>query len=102
MSDFKKEFNKWKIAHGAHGPRALTRFVMVKFIEALDNQTPGKYIFKGGNLLWFYIKTPRPTVDIDFSTEFEVAAEEVIQDMQSVSVDGCSFKVTKFDVVESD
>jgi predicted nucleotidyltransferase component of viral defense system len=102
MGDFKKQFTTWKTESGEHGPRAMTRFVMMLFVEGLQAVAPNRYIFKGGNLLWHYIKTPRSTVDIDFATETSLESSEVISDFSSVEVEGCAFKVNDHSLIESD
>jgi len=40
---------------------------MLKFLDGLQD-TSKEFIFKGGNLLWHYIGTPRETIDLDLST----------------------------------
>ena len=102
MGNFKKNFTKWKSETGEHGPRAMTRFVIMQFVEGLQFVAPDRYIFKGGNLLWHYIKTPRSTVDVDFATDVEVEIEQVLKDFSSVKTDGCSFKVKDHNAVETD
>lgn len=102
MGNFKSEFISWKMKNNEHGPRAMTRFVMIKFIEGLDFVSPGKYIFKGGNLLWHYIKTPRPTVDIDFSTDIEIVLADVVDDIGNVSINELIFKVKSAEIIETD
>lgn len=102
MGNFKKNFAKWKTKTGEHGPRAMTRFVIMQFVEGLQSAAPDKYIFKGGNLLWHYIKTPRSTVDIDFATDIEIEIEQVLKDFASVQIDGCTCIVKVHNVVKSD
>lgn len=58
----------WTRKNDLHGPHAFLRFVMMTFVEQL-NSASDEFIFKGGNLLWLYIKTPRSTIDIDFVTK---------------------------------
>ena len=58
---------RWAKENNLHGPKAFLRFVMMTFVENL-NAISSDFVFKGGNLLWLYIKTPRTTVDIDFVT----------------------------------
>ncbi len=69
--DKKKSFmaraKAWITRNELHGPHAFLRFVMLVFVQRL-NEGSDEFIFKGGNLLWLYIKTPRPTVDADFVT----------------------------------
>lgn len=100
MGNFKKNFVKWKSETGEHGPRAMTRFVIMQFVEGLQSVAPDRYIFKGGNLLWHYIKTPRSTVDVDFATDTEVEIDQVLKDFSNVIVDGCTFKVKNHAVVD--
>lgn len=100
MGNFKKNFVKWKSETGEHGPRAMTRFVIMQFVEGLQSVAPDRYIFKGGNLLWHYIKTPRSTVDIDFATDTEVEIDQVLKDFSSVITNGCTFKVKNHTAVD--
>ena len=102
MGNFKKNFAKWKTETGEHGPRAMTRFVIMQFVEGLQSVAPDRYIFKGGNLLWHYIKTPRSTVDVDFATDVELEIEQVLKDFSSVETAGCTFKVINHNAVETD
>ncbi|HPI41027.1 MAG TPA: nucleotidyl transferase AbiEii/AbiGii toxin family protein [Pseudobdellovibrionaceae bacterium] len=102
MGNFKKNFAKWKTETYEHGPRAMTRFVILQFVVGLQSVAPDRYIFKGGNLLWHYIKTPRSTVDVDFATDVEVEIEQVLKDFSSVRADGCSFSVKTHNDVQSD
>jgi predicted nucleotidyltransferase component of viral defense system len=102
MGNFKKTFAKWKLMNNEHGPRAMTRFVIMQFVEGLQSVAPDRYIFKGGNLLWHYIKTPRSTVDVDFATDIELEVEQVLKDFSSVQTEGCTFLVKAHNAVESD
>lgn len=67
MSKLKSEFDHWKRSNNQHGRQAFSRFVMLKFLDELQDMSDD-FIFKGGNLLWHYIKTPRETIDLDLST----------------------------------
>ncbi|MBT7609939.1 MAG: nucleotidyl transferase AbiEii/AbiGii toxin family protein [Bacteriovoracaceae bacterium] len=62
-----RKFDKWKVQNNQHGRQAFSRFVMLKFLDGLQD-TSNDFVFKGGNLLWHYIKTPRETIDLDLST----------------------------------
>ena len=64
-----KEFNSWKKENNQFGRQAFSRFMILKFLEALQGVSSNEFIFKGGNLLWHYIKTPRATVDLDLVTQ---------------------------------
>ncbi|OUR95754.1 hypothetical protein A9Q84_14730 [Halobacteriovorax marinus] len=61
------QFDKWKKDNDQHGKSAFPRFIMLKFLENLSAVSED-FVFKGGNLLWHYIQTPRSTVDLDFCT----------------------------------
>lgn len=58
---------KWANKNKLVGPQAFLRFVMFHFVEKLS-ETSDDFVFKGGNLLWVYIATPRATIDLDFVT----------------------------------
>lgn len=49
------------------GRQAFSRFIMLTFLDGLQ-EVSGDFIFKGGNLLWHYVKTPRETIDLDLAT----------------------------------
>jgi hypothetical protein len=71
MADSKNEFlkraRKWSKENDLYGTQAFLRFVLFKFVESI-NSVSDDFVFKGGNLLWIYIKTPRATIDLDFVT----------------------------------
>lgn len=71
MADKKLTFaakaKKWATEKDTHGVQAFSRYVMFTFVECLA-ETSNDFIFKGGNLLWLYIRTPRHTIDLDFAT----------------------------------
>ena len=58
---------KWATKNKLVGPQAFLRYVMFHFVEELS-KTSNDFVFKGGNLLWVYIATPRATIDLDFVT----------------------------------
>jgi len=66
-NSLKSEFDKWKSVNDQHGRQAFSRFIMLKFLDGLQD-TSEDFVFKGGNLLWHYIKTPRETIDLDLAT----------------------------------
>ncbi|MEQ1722191.1 MAG: nucleotidyl transferase AbiEii/AbiGii toxin family protein [Pseudobdellovibrio sp.] len=101
MANFKKNFVKWKTETGEHGPRAMTRHVIMLFVEGLQLVAPDRYIFKGGNLLWHYIKTPRSTVDVDFATDDKIEVEQVLKDFASVATEGCTYKIKNHSLIEN-
>ncbi len=65
--NLKQEFDHWKKHNNQHGRQAFSRFIMLKFLEALQDVS-NEFVFKGGNLLWHYINTPRETIDLDLAT----------------------------------
>lgn len=66
-ASFLVQAKKWAQANDLKGPQGFLRFVMFHFVEQLS-ETSDDFVFKGGNLLWVYIKTPRATIDLDFVT----------------------------------
>lgn len=96
----RKEFDAWKKSHpDQHGPKAYQRFVMMKFLERVTQSED--FVFKGGNLLWFYIQTPRPTKDLDLSTITETDSDAVIAFLKSICVSegGLTFSLLGHKVV---
>jgi hypothetical protein len=57
----------WATKNKLCGTQAFLRYVILNFTENL-NQVSDEFVFKGGNLLWVYISTPRATVDLDLAT----------------------------------
>jgi hypothetical protein len=64
---FQEKFLRWRKNEGLKGPEAMSRYAFFCFVEAISFVS-SDFVLKGGNLLWIYTKTPRETVDIDFST----------------------------------
>lgn len=93
---FNKRFIQWKNETGAHGNLAKNRYVMLLFLEALSEQSQD-FIFKGGNLLWHYIKTDRPTTDLDLATDTEMETSQVLEAVNNLRVDGVEFRVAKYE-----
>ncbi|MEZ4743638.1 MAG: nucleotidyl transferase AbiEii/AbiGii toxin family protein [Bdellovibrionota bacterium] len=78
-----KQFNNWKRENGQHGRQAFSRFMMLKFLDALSALSDD-FIFKGGNLLWHYIRTPRQTIDLDLVTAKMTSHETVRKALDQV------------------
>jgi hypothetical protein len=79
---------------------------MFTFVEKI-NQVSDDFIFKGGNLLWVYIHTPRATVDLDFSTfnTFSHAAVRKVLEAackENAKENEISFSVLSFKEVDQD
>ncbi len=66
----------WATQRKLFGPQAFLRYVILSFLENL-NQTSKDFVFKGGNLLWVYIATPRSTIDLDLATRTETSHSRV-------------------------
>jgi predicted nucleotidyltransferase component of viral defense system len=95
---FLAKARSWAAKNKLHGPQAFLRFVMLVFVERL-NQASDEFIFKGGNLLWVYIKTPRATVDVDFVTRSladSASVREAIEAVCSEEKSSIAFKLKAF------
>ena len=88
----------WGSARGLFGPQAFLRYVMLTYLEAL-NQVSRDFIFKGGNLLWVYIGTPRATTDLDLATVRIRTHEDVesILEKACTSTVGITFTIQNFE-----
>jgi hypothetical protein len=93
----------WATKNKLHGPHAFLRFVMLVFVERL-NKASNEFIFKGGNLLWVYIKTPRATVDVDFVTRSLAnhnAVRKALERACSLAESNIAFMLKSFDQVNT-
>ena len=61
------EARSWAVKKKLFGTQAFLRYVILRFAENLS-QVSEDFVFKGGNLLWVYIETPRATIDLDLVT----------------------------------
>lgn len=102
MAKLEREYEQWRKDNNQFNNFSYNRFIMTKFLEGLDVVAPGKYIFKGGNLLWHYIKTPRPTVDLDFSTDIEMSSKDVLADIAAINVPEIKFSVRKVNEIHTE
>lgn len=75
---FRSKFNEWKKAEGVRGKFEVDRFVLLRFLDALAEVTD-EFVFKGRVCLWHYIRTPRHTVDLDFTATLEMSHKEVLE-----------------------
>jgi len=80
----------WATTQKVHGPQAFLKFVILNFVECL-NESSDEFIFKGGNLLWVYIHTPRQTVGLDLVTHNLNNSGK----LQSLLKDACTLGKTK-------
>ena len=76
----------WATKRGLFGAQVFLKYVILSFAENL-NRVSDEVVFKGGNLLWVYIDTPRATTDLDLATlniNSHMLAKELIQKACSV------------------
>lgn len=101
--DLWKRFQKWKKEQGQHGKQAFARYMMLSFLDGLEN-TSDEFVFKGGNLLWHYIKTPRETTDLDLSTVTLRSHKEVKEQIEKSfeKHDEVSFIIKEFTEVDKE
>jgi hypothetical protein len=106
MNKKKKTFlamaRSWISRNQLHGPHAFLRFVMLAYVQRL-NEITDEFVFKGGNLLWLYIKTPRSTVDIDFVTRSLANHQDVRNKLEEVcrrSDGNIQFSIKSFEPTE--
>jgi hypothetical protein len=74
---------------------------MLRFLDELQ-ATSDDFVFKGGNLLWHYIKTPRETVDLGLSTQTlksHIEIKRVVEKSFSAH-DKIEFKIKDFKEIE--
>lgn len=97
-----KRAREWATRHGLFGPQAFLRYVMFTFLDSL-NSTSDDFVFKGGNLLWAYIQTPRATVDLDVATLTLDADSRIrrILEKACAAADGIHFTIKSFESVSS-
>ncbi|MCX6132101.1 MAG: nucleotidyl transferase AbiEii/AbiGii toxin family protein [Proteobacteria bacterium] len=99
---FMAKAKSWIIKNKLHGPHAFLRFVMLVFVQRL-NEASDEFIFKGGNLLWLYIQTPRSTIDADFVTRTLNDHQAVRNNLEAScnhSDDSIRFQVLSFEAIE--
>ncbi len=98
--NFLARAKSWAAKNKLFGPQSFLKYVIFTFIEALNKQSE-EFVFKGGNLLWAYIRTPRATVDLDFST-LKVSDNEAIRKILVGlrEAKGIKFGLTEFRGIE--
>lgn len=98
--NFLARSKSWAEKNKLFGPQAFLKFVIFTYVEAL-NRKSDDFVFKGGNLLWAYIGTPRATVDLDLATLAEDDDERIKNILSSVSeADGIIFYIDKFESIK--
>ncbi len=98
-----EEISKVEKKQGQHGKQAFARYMMLKFLDGLEN-TSDEFVFKGENLLWHYIRTPRETTDLDLSTITLRSHNEVKEQVESsfTKHDEVSFIIKEFTEVDKE
>jgi hypothetical protein len=100
---FLAKARSWASKRGLFGPQAFLKYVILSFVECL-NESTDEFIFKGGNLLWIYIKTPRQTVDLDLATRSIFRASEVESHLNKAcemgQSKGIKYKLSQFQILE--
>jgi len=93
----------WASRRGLFGPQVFLRYVMLTYLDSLS-QVSSDFVFKGGNLLWLYIGTPRATVDLDLATVTMVSHIAVKKSLAQACqhVEGISFSILKFEEVHKE
>jgi len=97
------EARSWATKRGLFGAQAFLRYVILRFTENL-NESTNDFVFKGGNLLWVYINTPRATTDLDLATLHAASHTKVrsILDRACALDTDIQFKVIDFKEVEQE
>jgi len=74
------------------------KYVILNYVNAV-NMISDDFIFKGGNLIWLYIKTPRATIDVDFCTKHINSHKEIkaILNKASNKIDGINYVLENFE-----
>ncbi len=93
-TSFRSRAKAWAAKESIHGPQAFFRFVIFTYLDCLSKSSD-EFVFKGGNLLWLYIRTPRETIDLDLVTR-KVRDTSKIKDLlerASRGAEGIEFKV---------
>lgn len=101
---FLRKARSWATKRKLFGPQAFLKFVILNFVECL-NEVTNEFIFKGGNLLWIYIQTPRQTIDLDLATRSIDGVEKIRSLLEKAcnlgKPKGIAFKLSKFEVHEN-
>ena len=100
---FFQKAKTWLVKNNLFGSLAFNKYVIYTFIEALQSINDN-FVFKGGNLLWHYIKTPRDTIDLDLAT-LSINNHEQVKDILEQACDvfkDIKFKIIKFNEVKKE
>ena len=101
---FYQRAKSWAAKEKLTGASAFSRFVMMTFVDHL-NQVTDEFVFKGGNLLWVYIRTPRATVDLDLVTRTmndHDVVQKALKTACNASTNQIDFSVQEFKPIETE
>lgn len=95
-----QEYKRWASVNDQHGRHAFARFIMLKYLEAVQSISKD-IVFKGGNLLWHYIQTPRHTTDLDLSTLESKSHSEVKKLLEKAchNYENISYQIIEFNEI---
>jgi len=97
--NFLSRARSWAAKNKLLGPQAFLKYVIFTYLDAL-NEVSDEFVFKGGNLLWAYIRTPRATVDLDLSTLLEADDNAVKAALSAArESEGIQFRLEKFEKI---
>lgn len=103
IKTFLGKSRSWASRRGLFGPQAFLRYVMLTYLDSLT-RISSDFVFKGGNLLWLYIDTPRATIDLDLATITATSHAAVKESLAQACqhAEGISFFILKFEEVQSE
>jgi hypothetical protein len=103
--NFLAKARSWATKRKLFGSQAFLKYVILNFLECL-NEEKDEFIFKGGNLLWVYIQTPRQTVDLDLATINLASADAVRVQLEAACkrghLRGIEFSLQSFTPIEDE
>lgn len=92
---------KFKEKYKLDSKVAHLKYFLLVFARCL-NEISKDYVFKGGNIIWYYINTPRRTIDLDAITQNDKSPEDVLKDFKAaceINPD-FGFRIYKYRVVD--
>lgn len=92
---------KFKEKYKLDSKTAHLKYFLFVFAQYL-NEISKDYIFKGGNIVWYYINTPRHTVDLDAITSNNKTPDIVLKDFEAACKinPALGFRIHKHRVVD--
>ncbi len=100
---FSAKAKSWAKENDLHGAHSFLKFVILNFVDCLAEDS-NEFVFKGGNLLWCYIRTPRQTVDLDLATKQLTEHKKVRSFLENAALrgraKGIEFKLVKYEPIE--